>query len=109
MLTEDQGLGSSEAAVFKPPFAVKDRKQPGPGRLGADDHLSFAEMATPKSRNKKMRGSKAGRSGRGRFRFNTNPPLPNKEGLYNYFQYLDSDDSESKESSVSKDSRIDFD
>ena len=107
---EKQGLGSNEGATFKHPHPVEEKRQPVPGKQVVDDHLSFAETATPKLRNyKKMRGSKNGKFGRGRPRFNTNPPMPNKEGLYNYFQNLDSDDSESKESTISKDSRIDFD
>ena len=84
-----------------PALDLADRQANMFGHTFQDD-IYLPDMQTPRGRKKKFRGAKTGNSrGRGHFRFSTKPPIPNRDGIYNYFQYLDSDDSESKESTVS--------
>ena len=99
----------SKNQVFKAPIAVENRGIPADRRTNMvnndttfHDILYLSDMQTPRGRKKKFRGSRGGNSrGRGQFRFSTKPPIPNRDGIYNYFQHLDSDDSESMESTAS--------
>ena len=105
MLEKRDDNQSGQIAMNEQTFKMPNPVQPGTklhhNSLPPND-INLADMQTPRSRSKKMRGSKASRgnygNGRGRFKLTSHPP---KDGLYNYFQNLDSDDSESVDSTAS--------